>query len=177
MSIIFLLLSVVLCDKVNELSVEAPLTNTDNEVGQTFEEVIGKYEVGNERRRLKRVCKVQFEHCKLYRKKNNPTVYLYLNGQCRHVHDPSTYFRLFKSWRSVNWVPDNEWPQCFTGQRLQGAFLGRARGRNGVYLFTNGVKMLIKSRNAFNRCGFNWRKVVSLPSSYVARTRTGSDIN
>merc|ERR1719167_497905 len=119
MSTILLLLSVVLCGEVSELSVKVPLQNMDNAVGQTLEEFTRNYEDGNEMRRLKRVCVVEFEQCKLYRKKNHPAVFLYLDGQCKLIPDPTTYFNLFSTWGSVNWVEDDEWPQCFHGETFE----------------------------------------------------------
>jgi len=153
---------------VSEYAVKFPFLKRDTEIGQTL---------GYERRRLRRTCRVKFDHCKLYQKSNKHAVYLYLDGQCRHIPNLTTFANLFTSSGAVHHVSPHEWPHCNIGKPIaNGAFLGQAHGRPEVYLFDNGQKRHIAHTKTMSKCSFNSRKIRLLQSSFVDGTRTGHTI-
>jgi len=176
MSIIVFLFAVILCHTVTEGALKVPFLKRDMEVGQTLEEFPSE-EAGNKRRIWFRYP-YRFSDCKLYRRSGHPEVYLYLNGQCRHIPSPSTLTRLFTSWSAVRVISSRRWPACRRGPSIsRGAFLGQGHGRHEVYLFSNGVKRHIASPRTMSKCNFNWGRIYRLSSRYVDRIRTGVTIH
>jgi len=177
--IVFFFFSVILCHTVSEGPLKVPFLKRDMEVGQTLEEFPSE-EVGNKRRRWwwPKPKLFRFSHCKLYRRSDRPEVYLYLDGQCRHIPNIHTFHRLFTSFRAVRTVSPWLWPGCTMGQSIsRGAFLGRGHGRYEVYLFSNGVKRHIASPDTMRKCNFSWGRVMRLSTTYVDRTRTSRTIH
>jgi len=175
--IVFFLFSVILCHKVTEGALKVPFLKRDMEVGQTLEEFPSEEVDNKRRRRFWWPLTFRFSDCKLYRKSGHPAVFLYLNGQCRHIPDPSTFNNLFTSWGAIKVISRWRWPRCRSGASIsRGAFLGRAHGRPQVYLFSNGVKRNIASPSTMHKCNFSWGKVRLLSFWYVHHTRTGSII-
>jgi len=173
--IVFFLFSVILCDTDTEGLLKVPFLKRDMEVGHTLEEFPSE-EVGNKRRLWSPWFR--FSHCKLYRMSHRREVYLYLDGQCRHIPDPHTFYRLFTSFRAVRVVSPWLWPGCNSGPSIsRGAFLGRGHGRREVYLFSNGVKRHIASPDTMRKCNFSWGRVMRLSTTYVDRTRTSRTIH
>ena len=171
MSIIVFLFSVILCNTVTGGELKVPFLGRDMEVGQTLEEVPSE-EVGNRRRFYGRRS-WRFNHCGLYSRRGRNEVYLYLDRECHHIPDRSTFNRLFTSWSAIRKVPGWRWPRCRHGRTIsRDAFLGQAYGRHAVYLFSNGVKRHIVNRRTMRKCNFNGGRIKRLSSSYVDRTRT-----
>jgi len=175
--IVFFLFSVILCHKVTEGALKVPFLKRDLEVGQTLEEFPSEEVDNKRRRRFWWPLPFRFSDCKLYRKSGHPAVFLYLNGQCRHIPDPSTFNNLFTSWGAIKVISRRRWPRCRSGASIsRGAFLGRAHGRPQVYLFSNGVKRNIASPSTMHKCNFSWGRVRLLSSRYVDRIRTSARI-
>jgi len=175
--IVFFLFSVLLCHKVTEGALKVPFLKRDMEVGQTLEEFPSE-EVDNKRRRRFWWFPYRFSDCKLYRRSGHPAVYLYLNGRCQHIPDPSTFNNLFTSWGAVKVISRWRWPSCRKGASIsRGAFLGQGHGRYEVYLFSNGKKRHIASPSTMSKCNFSWRRVRRLSTRYVDRTPTSRTIH
>jgi len=179
MSIIVFLFSVILCHTVSEGKLKVPFLKRDMEVGQTLEEA--SEEVGNRRRWFsilpwllyKRYKTESFRDCKLYRRRDRPEVYLFLDGQCRHIPDPHTLLQLFTSWSAVRVIHPWSWPHCNKGPSIsRGAFLGQAHAIPKVYLFSNGVKRHIWSPKTMSKCNFNWGRIRLVSTHHVVNTPT-----
>jgi len=176
MSIIVFFLSIILCHTVTEGSLKVPFLKRDMEVGQTLEEFPSE-EVGN-KRRLTVYGWRRPRDCKLYRRSGRHEVFLFLDGQCRHIPDPPTFNRLFTSWGAIPVYPPMFRIRCRKGQSIsRGAFLGRGHGRHAVYLFSNGMKRHIASPGTMRKCNFSWGRVRVMSPRDVDRTRTGPTIH
>jgi len=177
MSIIVFLLSIIFCYTVTEGAPKVPFLKRDMEVGQTLEEFPSE-EVGNQRRRWTWGFGFRPRDCKLYRRSDRHEVFLFLDGQCRHIPDPSTFNRLFTSWGAINVYSRWLRLRCRGGQPIsRGAFLGRGHGRHAVYLFSNGMKRHIASPGTMSKCNFSWGRVRVMSTRDVDRTRTGATIH
>jgi len=177
MSIIVFFFSIILCHTVTGGALKVPFLKRGMEVGQTLEE-FPSGENGNRRRSsIWLPIWLRPKDCKLYRRSDRHEVFLFLDGQCRHIPDPPTFDRLFTSWGAVRVFPSWQMLGCRPGQSISsGAFLGRAHGRPQVYLFSNGMKRNIASPGTMSKCNFSWRKVRLMSPKYVDRTRTGAII-
>ena len=175
MSIIVFFLSIILCHTITEGSLKVPFLKRDMEVGQTLEEFPSE-EVGNQRRRWGWRW-IRPRDCKLYRRRDRHEVFLFLDGQCRHIPDPPTFNRLFTSWGAIHVISRGRWPNCRRGRSIsRGAFLGRGHGRHEVYLFSNGMKRHIASPSTMSKCNFSWGRVRLMSTRDVDRTPTGHRI-
>jgi len=182
MSIIVFFFLIILCHTVTEGAPKVPFRRRDLEVGQTLEEFPSE-EVGNKRRRwgfgwgwaLAWFHEVRFSDCKLYRRSDRHAVWLFLDGQCRHIPDPPTFDRLFTSWGAIHVISRSRWPSCSIGPSIsRGAFLGHGHGK--VYLFSNGMKRHIASPGTMSKCNFSWGRVRAVSTREVDGTPTGATI-
>ena len=177
MSIIVFLFSIILCRTVAEGVLKVPFLKRDMAVGQTLEEFPTE-EVGNKRRIWGLFLKARFSDCKLYRRSDRHSVFLFLDGKRRHIPDPPTFNRLFTSWGAIRVISPWRWPNYRRGRSIsRGAFLGRGHGRHAVYLFSNGMKRHIASPGTMSKCNFSWGRVRVMSTRDVDRTPTGATIS
>jgi hypothetical protein len=106
----------------------------------------------------------------------NPAVYLIDRGVRRHVPDPETYNRLFRSWDGIQ-------EQYFFSIIQVGApistdaVLMRGWGTPAVYFVEPGVKRHVSSPAAMDRYHFDWAKIVQVPASFLATIPDGPSMN
>lgn len=103
---------------------------------------------------------------------NSAPVYLILHGHLRWIPNPTTYTNLFASWDGIivsDYLVDN----VPGGPALtNGAVLAKGSG-SPVYLVTNGQKLWIPNPETFNKFGFSWDKIVTVPDVVIDFIPTG----
>jgi len=118
-----------------------------------------------------------FKECGLYRGASNPGVYLFLDGLCRNIPNPTTYDNLYPSWDLINVIDDDQMSDCSIGSVLQnGAMLIKAAGSD-AHFFLNENKREIANEDAFETCNFDNDKVVTLPDIIFDTIPRGPNID
>jgi len=104
-----------------------------------------------------------FKECELYKAAKSDAVYLFLDGLCRHIPNPATYFNLYESYGLRNIIDDDQMSDCSFGSALQnGAMLIKAAGSDARF-FLNENKREIANEDVFETCNFDQDKVVTVP--------------
>jgi hypothetical protein len=88
----------------------------------------------------------------------NDAVYLIDQGQKRHIHDPTSYGNLFRTWDNIHVDLDVE--AIDSGLPIDaGAFLFRCYDSPKVFLYDAGRKRWIQSPATMDRYQFNWDRI------------------
>lgn len=91
------------------------------------------------------------------------SVYLALDGALRHIPDPQTYTNLYKDWSGIVSRPNVD--NYLIGAPItEGASLVKGTPDNKVFLLLEGGKRWISSTPVFDRFGFNWSAIRTVPA-------------
>jgi len=103
--------------------------------------------------------RMRWSNCAVY-KGSRPAQFLYIHGRCRHIESAKTVL----SWYGRNVyrkISQRSMNACRKGDPIKGhGKLMRAYGTHPVYAVFNGKKHHIVNPYTFQRCRFNWGKVV-----------------
>jgi hypothetical protein len=103
-------------------------------------------------------------------------IYLAIDGALRWIPDPATYFNLFPDWTGVINVPNTD--NYLVGEDItEGASLVGGTPDGKKFLLLEEGKRWITSPQVFNKYGFGWNLVKTIPAADLTAIPTGDPIN
>ncbi|MCY6957257.1 hypothetical protein [Clostridium brassicae] len=104
-------------------------------------------------------------------------VYFVWNGGYKcFVPNANTFNNLFKNWKTIIQLHDDELNSISTGPDISNnACL--ITGNNNTYLLTNGEKHFITAPSVMEYCNFDWKKILKVPQIIIDSIPNGKNID